>query len=213
MRAIVSNLLTKSPDVNCKERLIQFLRKNSFVPGEVTLASGKKSNYYFDCKLTTLSPEGAVLTARAVLELLDKHNIQAEAIGGPALGAIPIVAAVVAVSEMQHRRIQGFLIRPERKQHGLHKVVEGLRNTKGTKVVIVDEVCTTGDSTFKAIQTAREEGLDIVAVISLVDREEGGSDKLRNEYPYPYYPVCTARELLAVEREDARESAQAHARR
>ena len=210
MRGIVGSFLMKSYGDNHKQRLIEVLRERSFVPGEVTLASGKKSSYYFDCKLTTLNPEGALLAGYAILKELDKHGIQAEAIGGPAIGAIPIVSAVVVVSQIEGRPIQGFLVREHRKQHGLQKIVEGLQQTKGTKVVIVDEVCTKGDSTIRAIEAARQEGLEIVAVISLVDRQEGGSDRIQREYPYPYYAVCTSRELLEGLREATRESAEAH---
>ena len=200
MRGIVRTLTLESHGVSYRQRLIDLLRERSLFRGDFTLASGKKSTYYLDCKLTTLSPEGAVLTGNAILELLEDRGIQAAAIGGQPIGADPIVAATVAVSYLEYgdredKQLQGILIREEPKKHGMQKRIEGVKNLKGTRVVIVDEVCTTGKSTLKAIETAESEGMIVVAVISLVDREEGGSEILKKRYNY--YAVCTAQELLS----------------
>lgn len=176
------------------EQLKRCLREKSLVRGEVVLSSGKKSDYYLDCKLTTLSPEGAFLTGNAILELMDTHGICAEAIGGLAVGADPIVSAVVLASHLRKRPIQGFLVREASKKHGRQKQVEGIEPTAGRKVVIVDEVCTTGKSTIEAIRVAESVGMTVVAVISLVDREEGGSESLKQKYNY--HAVCKAKELL-----------------
>lgn len=177
-----------------KPRLAELLRSKSLVRGEITLSSGQKSNYYLDCKLTTLHPEGALLTGYAVLELLEKMGVQPEAIGGMSMGADPIVSATVVVSELENRPLPGFLIRKERKGHGRRKQLEGIDGPIG-RVAIVDEVCTTGASTLEAIDAAEAEGCEVVAVISLVDREEGGSDKLRRKYNYR--AIFTASELLS----------------
>jgi orotate phosphoribosyltransferase len=181
-------------DVNHRESLKGLLRRKSLVRGTFTLSSGQTSNYYLDCKLTTLDPEGAVLTAYSVLELLEIHGIHPDAIGGPTIGADPIVAAVAAVSYLEGKPIPAFLIRKERKGHGRQKQIEGIEPKPGSTVVIVDEVCTTGGSTIDAIAAAEGAGLIVTAVASLVDREEGGSQQIRQKYPY--YPVFTARELL-----------------
>jgi orotate phosphoribosyltransferase len=161
------------------------------------LSSGKKSDYYLDCKLTTLDPEGALLTGYCVLELLADMGVQPDAIGGLSMGADPLVTAAGVVSAIEKKPLPGFLVRKEAKKHGRQKQIEGLDDPRGKKVVIVDEVCTTGGSTQEAIDAAEHEGCQVVAVISLVDREEGGSEKLREKYNYR--SIFTARELLQEE--------------
>lgn len=192
-RGNISTILLRAT-MEHRERLKRLLRRKSVVRGSFTLASGKHSEYYLDCKLTTLDPEGAVLTGYSILELLATHDIRPDALGGPTIGADPIVTAVAAVSYLEGNLVPAFLIRKERKAHGRQKQVEGIEVKPGLKVVVVDEVCTTGESTIEAITAAEEAGLTVIAVVSLVDREEGGSDRLRQRYPY--YPVFTARELL-----------------
>jgi orotate phosphoribosyltransferase len=177
-----------------RERLADLLRAKSLVRGEITLSSGQKSNYYLDCKLTTLDPEGALLTGYCVLELLSEMELQPDAIGGLSMGADPVVSAAIIVSQIERRPLPGFLVRKEAKKHGRQKQIEGLEKPDGKRVVIVDEVCTTGGSTQDAIDAAEREGCQVIAVISLVDREEGGSEKLRAKYNYR--SVFTARELL-----------------
>jgi len=176
-------------------RLRRRLREKSLVRGEVTLSSGKKSDYYLDCRLTTLDPEGSVLVAHSILELLAAQSIRAEAIGGMSIGADPVVSSVVALSQLEGRPLRGFLVRKERKEHGMQRRIEGIGRVPVRNVVIVDDVCTTGKSTFEAIEAAESEGMKVVAVISVVDREEGGSADLRKKYPY--FALTTARELLA----------------
>jgi orotate phosphoribosyltransferase len=161
------------------------------------LSSGKKSDYYLDCKLTTLDPEGSRLTGYAMLELLDELGVKADAIGGMSMGADPIVSATTVASAIERRPLPGFLIRKEPKGHGRRKQIEGMEKTRGKHVVIVDEVCTTGASTQEAIDAAEREGCEVIAVISLVDREEGGSEMLRAKYNYR--SIFTARELLNEE--------------
>lgn len=182
-----------------RQMLQDLLRQRSIKRGNFTLASGRKSNYYIDCKLTTLDPQGAVLTGYTVLELLDAHGIHADGIGGLTIGADPIVSAVAAVSYFEKRPLRGFLVRKEPKGHGRQRQIEGIDETEVSRVVIVDEVCTSGESTFQAIRAAEAAGLEVVAVVSLVDREEGGSERLRDKYNY--LPVFTAKELLGDEAE------------
>jgi orotate phosphoribosyltransferase len=178
-----------------RKRLARLLRAKSLVIGEITLSSGKKSDYYLDCKMTTLDPEGALLSGYCVLELLKEMGITAEAIGGLSMGADPLVTAVGVVSAVEGKPLPGFLVRKKAKEHGRHKQLEGIENPRGKKVVIVDEVCTTGGSTIEAIEAAEREGCEVIAVVSLVDREEGGSDILKAKYNYR--ALFTARELLA----------------
>ena len=180
-----------------RRQLAHLLRAKSIKRGEFTLASGKKSSYYLDCRLTTLDAEGALLTGYCILELLDEMKIKPDAIGGMSMGADPIVTAAGVVSAIEKRPLPGFLVRKQAKEHGRQKKIEGIENPRGKKVVIVDDVCTTGGSTQEAIDAAEREGCEVIAVISLVDREEGGSDMLRAKYDYR--SIFTACELLANE--------------
>jgi orotate phosphoribosyltransferase len=179
-----------------RDELKQLLRRKSLVIGDFILSSGQRSNYYMDVKLTTLDPQGAYLTGKVIVDLLAGEGIQADAIGGMSMGADPVVSAITVVSHLEGKPLPGFLIRKEAKKHGRMKQIEGMgKDVK--RVVIVDEVCTTGKATQEAIDAAIAEGYEIVAVISLVDRQEGGSDALRAKYKY--YSVFTASELLATD--------------
>jgi orotate phosphoribosyltransferase len=122
-------------------------------------------------------------------------KIHPDAIGGLSMGADPVVSAAIVVSAIENRAVPGFLVRKEAKKHGRQKQIEGIENLSGKKVVIVDDVCTTGGSTQEAIDAVEAAGAQVVAVISVVDREEGGSAMLRAKYNYR--SVFTARELLA----------------
>jgi orotate phosphoribosyltransferase len=184
-----------------REALASLLRTKSLVRGEFTLSSGKKSNYYLDCKLTTLDPEGARLTGYCVLELIERMGVKPDAIGGLSMGADPLVTAAGVLSAIENKPLAGFLVRKEAKKHGRKRQIEGLENLRGKKVVIVDEVCTTGGSTEEAIDAAEREGCEVVGVISLVDREEGGSERLGSKYNYR--SVFTARELLEEGKPDS----------
>ena len=180
-----------------RNRLLQILREKSLKIGNFTLVSGKKSNYYFDSKFTTLHPEGGFLTALLILQEIKKREIKAEAIGGLTLGADPIVSSVSSVSfalkEIYHP-ISAFIVRKETKQHGTKRLIEGYKAESGTPIIIIDDVCTTGGSTLKAVYTAEEAGYRVAAVVCLVDREQGGGEALKD---YPFYPLFTAQELLA----------------
>jgi orotate phosphoribosyltransferase len=190
-----------SAKMSYRAQLKACLRRKSLFRGSYKLASGRTSNYYLDCKLTTLDPQGSVLTGHAILDLLRQHGLRPHAIGGPTIGADPIVTGTAAASYLEGDPIPGFLIRKERKTHGREKKIEGIEPKPGLRVVIVDEVCTTGGSTLDAIAAAESEGLEIIAVLSLVDREEGGSEKIRERYPY--FPVFTAKELLEDDGEES----------
>lgn len=183
------------PPLNHRDDLAELLRKKSLVRGDFTLASGKKSNYYLDCRLTTLDARGALLTGYCILDLLDDMKIRPDAIGGLSMGADPVVSAAIVVSAIESRPVPGFLVRKEAKKHGRQKQIEGIENLSGKKVVIVDDVCTTGGSTQEAIDAVEAAGANVAAVVSVVDREEGGSEMLRAKYNFR--SVFTARELLA----------------
>lgn len=160
-----------------KEQLLRLLARTSFRLGEFKLASGATSNYYIDCRTTTLHAEGGRLTGHAILELLEENGIQADAVGGLTMGADPIVSNVATASAWRAQSnpsaplLHGFLVRKAEKAHGTGRRVEGYC-TPGARVVIVDDVCTTGGSTITALEAAREAGMVIAAVVCIVEREE-----------------------------------------
>lgn len=183
--------------VNHRERLKQVLLEKSIQRGDFVLTSGKRSNYYLDARLTTLDAAGALCTGMSVLELLKTLKPYPKAIGGLTMGADPIVAVVAALSAQQGGPpVSGFLVRKEPKKHGTQQYIEGWRGVAGDPVVVVDDVCTTGGSTIKAIEQARAAGYNVVAAICIVDREEGGREAIQELCPF--YSLFTARDLLAA---------------
>ena len=150
----------------------------AFLTGEFTLTSGKKSNYYFDGKKLTLSPEGAYQVGKAVFDEL--RGIGVDAVGGVATGAYPIVTAVALVSHLEGKPIPSFIVREVSKEHGTMRKIEG-HLKEGSRVAIVDDVLTTGGSVSRAIEAVEAVKCKVVKVIVLVDRHEGGSDKLKKE--------------------------------
>ena len=158
-----------------REQLLHLIARNSFRLGDFTLSSGLKSDYYVDCRTTTLHAQGAGLTGRVFLDLFRQHGWQPDAIGGLTMGADPIVVAVALLSAQDptQKPIHGFLVRKAEKSHGMGRRIEGFQE-KGAKVVIVDDACTTGSSTIQAIEAAREFGFEIIGVACLVEREEAG---------------------------------------
>jgi orotate phosphoribosyltransferase len=150
-----------------REELVRLLAEKSFRLGQFKLSSGGTSDYYIDCRTTTLDARGAKLTGQVFLEEIQSRNWKPAAIGGLTMGADPIVVAVALMSG----RINGFLVRKAEKQHGTGQRIEGFRE-KAARVVIVDDVCTTGGSTVQAVVAAREFGFEVVGVICLVEREE-----------------------------------------
>ena len=179
-----------------RQQLVKLFRSRSLQIGDFRLTSGLRSNYYFDAKQTTLHPEGSYLSAKLILEQLRQKSIKAHAIGGLTLGADPIVAAVAAVSFAERDRyspISGLIVRKEPKSHGTQTYLEGCDGSSGSRVVVVDDVCTTGKSTRLAIDRLEKGGYEVVAVIALVDREQGGKENLKD---YQFLPLLTATELL-----------------
>lgn len=159
------------------QQLIALLARTSFRLGQFKLSSGGTSDYYIDCRTTTLHAEGGRLTGHAILELIEQNNIHAEAVGGLTMGADPIVSNVAtasawrALSNPSAPLLHGFLVRKAEKAHGTGRRIEGFFR-QGARVVIVDDVCTTGASTINAIEAAREAGMIVAAVVCIVEREE-----------------------------------------
>src|SRR3984893_2035893 len=150
-----------------RQELVRLLATRSFRLGDFKLSSGGRSDYYIDCRTTTLDARGAQLTGQVFLEEIQRRSWNPEAIGGLTMGADPIVVAVAVTSGTLH----GFLVRKAEKQHGTAQRIEGFRG-KGARVVIVDDVCTTGSSTVQAIEAAREYGFEVVGVMCLVERQD-----------------------------------------
>ena len=159
------------------QQLLALLARLSFELGEFKLSSGATSDYYIDCRTTTLHAEGGRLTGHAILELLEANKIDAEAVGGLTMGADPIVSNVATASAWRATLrpdaplLHGFLVRKAEKAHGTGRRIEGFHRP-GARVVIVDDVCTTGASTIAAIEAAREAGMVVAAVVCIVEREE-----------------------------------------
>ncbi|MBN2218609.1 MAG: orotate phosphoribosyltransferase [Pirellulales bacterium] len=156
-----------------KEALIALVRHKSLKFGEFTLASGKKARYYLDGKQVTLDPHGSRLIAEGILDLLAERGLP-DAIGGMSIGADPITSAVVTMSAVRGTPILGFMVRKEPKGHGTNQYIEGPVRP-GQKVVIVEDVVTTGGSSLAAIERAAAFGLDVTGVVAIIDRMEGGA--------------------------------------
>jgi orotate phosphoribosyltransferase len=202
--------MTQTP----RQELLAMLARKSFRLGEFKLSSGSTSDYYIDCRTTTLDAEGARLTGRVFLDEIFRHGWEPQAIGGLTMGADPIVVSVAMLSAQQVRSrqprpdtspggadyhlIHGFLVRKAEKAHGTGQRIEGFRE-KGAKVVIVDDVCTTGSSTIQAIEAAREFGFEVVGVIALVEREEakGRVNVEKAAAPAPFVCIFTADDVRA----------------
>jgi len=196
--------MTESP----RQQLLAMLAEKSFRLGEFRLSSGGTSDYYVDCRTTTLSAEGARLTARVVMDEFFRQQWKPQAIGGLTLGADAIVVAVAMLSaqEMQPRSrrpihedywvVDGFLVRKGEKTHGTGQRIEGFQQ-RGARVVIVDDVCTTGASTIQAIEAARQADMQVIGVLCLVEREEahGRPEVERAAAPAKFISLFTAREV------------------
>lgn len=180
-----------------KERLGEIILERSFKYSEnppFTLASGKQSNFYFNCKPTTLDPEGMNLIGEIIFDMIKDAPVTAA--GGLTLGADPIADALAVISWQQGKPVKSFIVRRDVKDHGTKSAIEG--NVKaGEKVVIIDDVITTGGSTIIAIEHARKAGLIIDRVITLIDREEGGRENILR-YVENVQSVFTRTEIMAL---------------
>jgi orotate phosphoribosyltransferase len=177
---------------SARQKLLSTLAHKSFRLGEFKLSSGGTSDYYIDCRTTTLDAKGSKLTGEVFTEEIRRQGWKPRAIGGLTMGADPIVVAVSVVSG----DLDGFLVRKAEKQHGTGQRIEGF-GEKGARVVIVDDVCTTGASTVQAIEAAREFGFEVVGVMCLVEREEakGRPSVEKAAAPAPFISIFTAKDV------------------
>jgi orotate phosphoribosyltransferase len=186
------------------QQLLSLLSRLSFRLGQFKLSSGGTSDYYIDCRTTTLHAEGGRLTGHAILDLLTQHGITVEAVGGLTLGADPIVSNVATASAARALTqpgaplIHGFLVRKAEKAHGTGRRIEGFCR-EGAPVLIVDDVCTTGASTINAIEAAREAGMTVAAVVCIVEREEANGRPAVEAAaaPAPFFSLFTANQVRA----------------
>ena len=159
------------------DRLLEIIREKSLLEGQdFKLSSGRHSNFFFDMKMTMLDPEGSNLIADRILKELAGKEVNA--IGGLEMGAVPIVSAVCAKSYYVDRQIPAFFVRKKTKGHGTNLIVDGYLEP-GMKVALVDDVTTTGGSVLKAVDAAKGKGCTVVVVITVVDREEGASENMK----------------------------------
>jgi orotate phosphoribosyltransferase len=187
-----------------RTHLLNLIATLSFRLGDFTLASGQKSDYYIDCRTTTLHAEGGRLSGLVLYDLIREHFPQAEAVGGLTMGADPLVSNTASASawhHLHHKRdqlVHGFLIRKAEKTHGTGRRLEGFHKL-GAHVVIVDDVCTTGGSTITAIEATKEAGMNVIGVLCLVDREQGGRANIEEAAQHaPFYSVFTANDVRAA---------------
>ncbi|MDP2941470.1 MAG: orotate phosphoribosyltransferase [Candidatus Omnitrophota bacterium] len=159
-----------------KQRLLEVLQQEALKKGHFVLSSGKTSNYYLDGRLITLSAEGAYLVASIILELVKERKI--DAIGGPTLGADPIAGAVAALSYLRKAPLKAFIVRKDAKGHGTQRQVEGPQLKSGERVILVDDVATTGKALVEAKEALEKIGVKAESAIVIVDREEGAREAL-----------------------------------
>jgi orotate phosphoribosyltransferase len=175
-----------------RARLVEIVKERSFQEGpEMKLASGKTSTFYFNMKPAMLHPEGAALIAELMLDAIGEGN--ADLVGGLEMGAVPIASAIAAVSHVQKRPVGAFFVRKQAKEHGTQSLVEGLvrgDSMKGKRVVIVEDVTTTGGSALKAAKALAGEGAHIVKVLTIVDRLDGAAEAFR-EAGMDFVPILT----------------------
>lgn len=167
--------------MSVKEELKAIVRELSYEEREVTLVSGRKSNFYFDGKQTTLHARGGLLTGQAFWHETKQFGGKIDGVGGLTLGADPIATATSIAASLEGEPVHAFIIRKEAKGHGTGQWLEGRKNLPpGSRVVIVEDVTTTGGSSLKAVERAEEEGLVVAGIVTLVDREEGAREMIEN---------------------------------
>lgn len=175
-----------------RDRLVTLIKERSFQSGAtIQLASGRSSNFYFNMKPTMLHPEGAYLIGKLIVAQLE--GVQVDFAGGLEMGAVPIAAAVAAVSHAEGTPIQSFFVRKQAKEHGTRSLVEGLAKDEtldGKNVVVLEDVTTTGGSALKAAENLKAEGAHIVRVVTIVDRQEGASAAF-SQAGYDFKPLLS----------------------
>jgi orotate phosphoribosyltransferase len=182
---LLSTIGRRVPNPDPRDALVAQLREHALVIGEVTLTSGATAQYYVDAKRAILLPEGFRVLGELVRAEAERAG--ATAVGGMTMGADPIACSALAAGA----GVKAFFVRKERKEHGLQRWVEGPLLDQGERCLIVEDVVTTGGSTVKAIERVREEGFEVAAVISVLDRLAGGGEAIEAAAQAPYRPLAT----------------------
>lgn len=177
-------------------RLISLLKQLAFEKREVTLASGRKSDFFLDCKQVALTAEGHALLGELMLAALDELPVKAEGVAGVELGGCPLASAVSLTSYLKSTPLPAFYVRKQRKDHGSSKRIEGDKSmVPGMKVALVEDVATTGGSTLRAAQTLKEAGFEVVGAVVIVDRLEGAAEAFA-EAGLPYVALATRADFM-----------------
>lgn len=175
-----------------REQLKRILESKSVITGrEFTLASGRRSRFYVDARMTTLDPDGAYLAAKLFLEMLQEYSV--DAVGGYAIGADPIVAAIAVVSRLESTPMPAFIIRKEAKAHGTGKAIEG-NFPRGGRVAVFDDVVTSGGSILRGAKLVESAGAEVAVVMALIDREEGARESI-TAAGYPFAAIFTKKDF------------------
>ena len=182
--------------MDLKAQLASLVKKLSYQEGDFTLASGKKSTFYVDLKNTTLHPAGADLIGRLAVKVLQDEGLHVDGVGGLTLGADPIATAVSLAAYQRDLVWPAFIVRKEPKDHGTGQYIEGAHNLiPGSKVVVLEDVVTTGGSSLKAIERLQEAGYQVAAVLTVVDREQGGAATFAAK-DIPFFKLLTLNEVV-----------------
>ena len=183
-------------DTSKRARLIQLLAERSFERRRVTLASGRESDFFIDCKQTILTAEGHALVGELMLAALDGLPA-CEAVAGVELGGCPLASAVSLVSFQRGRPLNALYVRKAKKDHGTTKLVEGDKSLRpGLKVALLEDVVTTGGSSLKAVESLKAAGAEVVGIVALVDRQEGGAETIRGA-GLPLVTVATKADFMS----------------
>lgn len=176
-----------------RDEAFNLIREKSFARKQVTLSSGKTSDFYFDMKPTMLDPRGSHILAEMIFARLPKTKI--DFIGGIELGAVPLIGPIVMLSGIKGRPIPGLIVRKKAKEYGSQRLIEGAPDLHRRNVVVVDDVTTSGDSIMKSIRALKDEGACVSLIICLLDREEGAAEVYRRE-GIEFAPLFKASEFL-----------------
>jgi len=189
-------LRRQMPPHDYRAELFELIRTRSFGRGKIVLASGRESDFYFDLRPTTVHPAGATCVGELICDALE--GMAVDFVGGMEAGAIPIATAVAIASHRRGGKLQAFFVRKKVKDHGAKKMIEGLpkgETLRGKNVVVVEDTTTTGGSSMQAVNVLREEGANIVLVLTIVDRLEGAAETFAAE-KLPFRALYTADEFL-----------------
>lgn len=182
--------------IEARSRLFELIRSKSFSTGSKTLASGRKSSFYFDMKPTMLHPDGISLIAQLVYDRL--KNIEVNLVGGLEMGAVPLITPVMIEAAVRGQNISGFIVRKKPKEHGTKKVLEISENPSGKSAVVLDDVTTSGQSAMDAVRAIRDGGAKVTMVLAVVDRGEGAVEYY-SEQGIPFASLFTAEEFLRAD--------------